>query len=212
VEARLHSPRVCIVLGLSLAIGAAAAQHPAFSTTPVPIIANDSLPAPDATLGDAIRNLATRAGVVFVGQVTSIEHKSDIVEVHFAVQQTVQGTVGTTYTLREWAGLWPQGEQRYTLGQRAMIFLHPTSTAGLSSPVDGMEGIVPLVPMGADTTPLLDVRRLATRIKRPVGLPMTSEAVSLDDAIAAVKASAGPIEPLPRWLPITAHPHTTNAQ
>jgi hypothetical protein len=208
----LHSHRVCIVLVLSLAIGAAAAQHPAFSTTPVPIIANDSLPAPDSTLGDAIRNLASRAGVVFVGQVTSIEHKSGIVEVHFAVQQTVQGSVGAIYTLREWSGLWPQGEQRYTVGQRAMIFLHPTSAAGLSSPVDGMEGIIPLVPMGADAAPLLDVRRLATRIKRAVGQPMNSEAISLSDAVAAIKASAGPTEPLPRWLPITAHPHTPNAQ
>jgi hypothetical protein len=159
-----------------------------------------------------MRNLASRAGDVFVGQVTSIERKGSIVEVHFAVQQTVLGTAGSTYTLREWAGLWPQGEQRYVPGQRVMVFLHSASAAGLSSPVDGMEGIVPLIPTGADKAPLLDVRRLASRIRRNVGQPLTTETITLADGMAAIKGDPSPGGPFLRPLPIISRPHLTNGQ
>ncbi len=76
----------------------------------------------DTTLGGALRSLASRAGVVFVGQVVSVVRKAGVVEVRFAVEQTVMGSVGDTYTLREWAGLWTGGQQRYRVGQRAMFF------------------------------------------------------------------------------------------
>jgi hypothetical protein len=137
----------------------------------------------DTTLGGALRSLASRAGVVFVGQVVSVVRKAGVVEVRFAVEQTVMGSVGDTYTLREWAGLWTGGQQRYRVGQRAMFFFHAAKgEAGLSSPVDGAEGVLPLVPMGTDAVPLLDVRRLATRVLRAPGQPMTGDAIGLPEA------------------------------
>jgi hypothetical protein len=190
------------VVGL-LACGwrAVSAQQPQLLPT-ITAIVGESAAAPDTTVGGALRSMASRAGLVFIGRVDKIEHKGGVFEITFRVDQVVVGTAGVTYTLREWCGLWAAGEQRYSLGQRAMVFLQGTSAAGLSSPVDGMEGVVPLVPMGADTVPLLDVRRLVARVQRLQGRPMAGEAVGLNDATAVVshwRISIG--EPQMRMLP-----------
>lgn len=144
---------------------------------------------PATSVAGVLRGLASRAGVVFVGQVQSIVPKEGVVEVTFTVQQPVLGAVGGTYVLREWAGRWTGGQQRYRVGQRAMFFLHAPSAAGLSSPVDGMAGVVPVIPMGADMDPLLDVRLLAARVVRPVGSRMVDAelgALALSDARSVV--------------------------
>jgi hypothetical protein len=90
------------------------------------------------------------------------------------------------------------------VGQRAMFFLHAPSAAGLSTPVDGMEGIVPVIATGADQAPLLDVRRLAGRVQRAPGQPLdTAErgAVALSDARSIV-AGWRSVQPEPRRLPL----------
>lgn len=167
-------------------------------------VAPTAAPTVDTSVGGALRSLASRAGVVFVGQVMAVERSGGVVEVRFSVQEVVQGAVGATYTLREWAGLWAGGQQRYAVGQRALWFLNAPNGAGLSSSVDGMEGVVPLVPMGADAAPLLDVRRLATRIQRTVGQPMTVEAVVLPEAVASLATGKEPgVRELPGgWRPM----------
>ena len=88
------------------------------------------------------------------------------------MEQAVLGAPGAQYTLREWDGLWPQGQFRYTLGQRALVFLHGNSPAGFGSPVDGAEGVVPVIVRGANAPELLDVRRLSAALLRPVGAPL----------------------------------------
>jgi hypothetical protein len=146
---------------------------------------------PATSVGGVLRGMAARAGVVFVGQVLRIEPKGGAVEVTFQVQQAVLGVVGGTFVMREWAGRWTGGQQRYWVGQRAMFFLHAPSVsangeAGLSSPVDGMVGVVPLVPMGANGGALLDARWLATRVRRAAGAPMVGAAtgaIALADAV-----------------------------
>jgi hypothetical protein len=159
--------------------------------------------APDASLGGALRSLATRAGVVFVGQVVKVEPKAGVVEVTFRVDQPVQGAVGGSYTLREWAGLWANGQPRYVPGQRAMVFLHAPGAAGLSTPVDDMDGVVPVITTAADATPKLDARWLATRVQRSVGAPLAAAMVSVDDAVVAVR---GPSEPRLFVLPVQTRP------
>jgi hypothetical protein len=104
---------------------------------------------PDASLGDVLRDLSSRSGVVFVGDVASIAREGGFVDVVFDVMQPLRGSIGSTYTMREWAGLWAAGQQRYGLGQRGIFFLHTPNAAGLSTPVDGMDGFVPLIPMRA---------------------------------------------------------------
>ena len=182
---------LCLV---ALAVGCA---RPACAQTP-------DASAPDGSVGAALRNLASRAGAVFVGRVTAVTQSDGVVELSFAVVLRVMGVTGATYTLREWAGLWGGGQPRYRVGQRAMFFLHAPSAAGLSTPVDGMEGIVPVIATGADQAPLLDVRRLAGRVQRAPGQPLdTAErgAVALSDARSIV-AGWRSVQPEPRRLPL----------
>jgi hypothetical protein len=166
--------------------------------------------AQDGSVGAALRSLAARSGMVFVGRATAITPLQGSVEIRFAVEQPVLGVTGATYTLREWAGLWVGGQPRYRLGQRAMFFLHAPSAAGLSTPVDGMEGIVPVVATAANQPLLLDVRRLATRVQRAPGTPLdTAEkgAVALSEAASAVAAwKTVSVEPKRLPLPVALEP------
>jgi len=150
--------------------------------------------APAKSVGAELRLLASRAGVVFVGQVEKIEPKDGLVEITFSVQQPVLGVVGGSYVMREWAGRWTGGQQHFQVGERAMFFLHAPSAAGLSSAVDGMMGAVPVVPMGANGQALLDVRWLATRVRRGAGIPLAGVSgisqggIGLADGVAVTKA------------------------
>lgn len=163
---------------------------------------------PDASVTDALANLSRRAATVFVGQVVDIRRDAGVVEIQFRVDTPVVGVADANYTLREWAGMWPQGQMRYRLGQRAVVFLHGTSSAGLSSVVDGSEGMVPVV---ADATGavLLDVRRLSTRVQRHVGQPLTDVsdgAIALSDALPVIESRGAMVRrpvrrPLPPGIP-----------
>ena len=157
--------------------------------------------APAESVGAELRLLGSRAGVVFVGQVEKIEAKGGpgggTVEITFSVEQPVLGVVSGSYVMREWAGRWTGGQQHFQVGERAMFFLHAPSAAGLSSAVDGMMGVVPVVPMRATGEALLDVRWLATRVRRVVGAPLAGAAgvsgisqggIALADGIAVARA------------------------
>jgi len=178
---------LCIALLAVGCAGAARAQIP-------------QLRGPDSSVGAALRSLASRAGVVFVGRVTAIVPQGGVVEVSFAVEQQVLGMVGETYSLREWAGLWAAGQQRYRVGQRAMFFLHAPGVAGLSSPVDGME----------ESGPVLDVRWLASRVVRVPGAPIADAengAVALSEARSVVAAwRTSQVEPKRLPLPVEMRP------
>lgn len=135
------------------------------------------------------------AGIIFIGQVTAIRQNvgqqdaSGIVEVDFNIEQAVRGcTAGTTYTLREWAGLWEAGSERYRIGQHLLMMLHSPGPSGLTSPVDGMNGAIPVLPAAsgsrmlttataapqplsntaAPPSPVADLRWVATRLSRPL--------------------------------------------
>ena len=126
---------------------------------------------PTTSVASVLRSMASRAGVVFVGSVHRIVTEGGVVEIDFTVQQPVIGVVGGTYVAREWAGRWTGGQQRYRVGQSAMFFLHAPGASGLSSPVDGMMGVVPLISMGSTSGALVDVRWVATKVTRAVGAP-----------------------------------------
>src|ERR1700735_844058 len=99
----------------------------------------------DTTVEDALHHMSDQAGVVFLGEVVAIRHiageggASGVVEVEFRVDQAVRGcTGGSSYVLREWAGLWSGGDQRYRVGQRLLMLLHAPGAGGVTSPVGGM--------------------------------------------------------------------------
>jgi len=161
--------------------------------------------APDTSVTVALRNLASRAGVAFAGQVMQVNRLGGVVEIVFRVDTPLLGSLGASYTVREWAGLWSAGQSRYSVGQRMVIFLYAPGKAGLSSPVDGMEGMLPMVQASADSVPLLDVRRLAARVVRAVGSPMVDAeggAMSVGDVTEVVAGWRKPIVREPVRLPL----------
>ncbi|CAN5722821.1 hypothetical protein BH10ACI4_BH10ACI4_35010 [soil metagenome] len=97
------------------------------------------------TVEAALHAMSDAAGVIFTGQVVAVRHRSDVVEVEFRVDQAVRGcSAGETYVLREWAGLWTGGDARYRIGQRLLMLLRTPGAGGMSSPVGGMDGAIPI--------------------------------------------------------------------
>jgi hypothetical protein len=90
--------------------------------------------------------LSARASIVFAGQVLSVEHQAGVVEIRFRVDVPVRGCAQAgIYTLLEWAGLWASEPMRYRVGQRLLMLLPPPGKGGLSAPLGGMDGAIPLL-------------------------------------------------------------------
>ncbi|MBW4039236.1 MAG: hypothetical protein HIU91_10240 [Acidobacteria bacterium] len=165
-----------VVLVLAVAAGDASGQQA-------------DVAAPATSVTDALRSMASRAGVVFVGSVTRVVPEGGVVEIDFKVQQPLLGVSAGTYVAREWAGRWTGAQQRYRVGQSAMFFLHAAGVSGLSSTVDGMMGVVPLVQTGGKAGAMVDLRWVATRVQRAVGAPLVGAAtgaMTLADASRVV--------------------------
>jgi hypothetical protein len=143
----------------------------------------DVLPASSAspqTVVDVLHHLSDKAEVIFAGQVMAIRHpNANVVEVEFRVDQAIRGcTAGTPYILREWAGLWEGDTLRYRVGQRMLMLLHAPSAVGMSSPVGGLDGALPIRQSGvaspvADAAtprqpPYVDLRWLGARLPQAV--------------------------------------------
>jgi len=143
------------------------------------------------TTNDALRAMSRLAGVIFTGQVIAVRRieglngATGVVEIEFAVEDAVRGVSGSAYTLREWAGLWPAGDEPFCVGQRYVMLLHSPGAAGLSSPVGGMDGAIPIRGTGraqatgeAETGSagtgapadgrVVDLRWVATRVAQPL--------------------------------------------
>jgi hypothetical protein len=98
---------------------------------------------PSAT-EDALHEMSQRAAIIFSGQVVAIRRHQGVVEIDFAVNDAIRGVSGEAYTLREWSGLWSAGDEPLRLGQRYLMLLHAPGSAGLSSPVGGADGAIPI--------------------------------------------------------------------
>ena len=139
----------------------------------------------DVTVEDALHRMSDQAGVVFVGEVIAIRHiagegsASGVVEVEFRVDQAVRGcAAGGSYVLREWAGLWSGGDQRYRVGQRLLMLLHAPGAGGVTSPVGGMTGAIPIrgsasslqasATASSTPSPVADLRWVGTRLQRTI--------------------------------------------
>jgi hypothetical protein len=132
------------------------------------------------TVVDVLHQLSDKAEVIFAGQVMAIRRpNANVVEVEFRVDQAIRGcTGGTPYILREWAGLWEGDTLRYRVGQELLMLLHAPSAAGMSSPVGGLDGAIPIRQGGAGMPvadaatprqpPYVDLRWLGARLPRAV--------------------------------------------
>jgi hypothetical protein len=130
-----------------------------------------------ATVVDVLHEFSGKASVIFAGQVLAVRRPgTGVGEVEFRVDRAVRGcSAGAPYVLREWDGLWAGGVQRYKVGQRLLMLLHAASAAGMSSPVGGMDGAIPIRQgstaadgAGAAEPPYVDLRWLGTRVPRAV--------------------------------------------
>jgi hypothetical protein len=112
---------------------------------------------PPASVEEALHGMSDTAGVIFAGQVVAVRRVVSsggglgVVEVTFQVDRAVRGCAEEVpYVLREWEGLWASGEVRYRRGQRLLMLLRTPGAAGLSSPVGGMDGAIPIVGVASE--------------------------------------------------------------
>lgn len=118
------------------------------------------LPAPPATTEDALHQMLSESGIVFTGQVTAIRRveaangSTGILEIDFAVDDAILGTTpNSTYILREWAGVAPNSDSTFLVGRRYLMLLHAPGPSGLSSPVGGPDGAIPILPTAEAASP-----------------------------------------------------------
>lgn len=135
---------------------------------------------PPATVENALHEMTDAAGVIFAGEVVAVRRVTGgVVEVEFRVDRAVRGCqAGGSYVLREWAGLWV-GEARYRVGQRLMMLLRAPGASGISSPVGGMDGAIPIrgvqrelagAPAGAAAVEMVDLRWVGARMQQAAGV------------------------------------------
>lgn len=157
------------------------------------------------TVEAALHQMSSQAAVIFVGTVADVRRTdgrglgSGVVEIRFEVEQAIRGCSGGSYTLREWAGLWNANDARYHVGQRLLLLLHAPGTTGLSSPVGGLDGAIPLRASGAGVRssdvsaaaaePVADLRWVGAKVARTVSY-RTPGASPLAHAAAFAPAAA----------------------
>ncbi|MBV9573687.1 MAG: hypothetical protein JOY93_06500 [Acidobacteriales bacterium] len=104
---------------------------------------------------DTLRQLTLKSGYIFSGSVTAVQRVAPLaqndlptMQVTFRVEEAFAGVRhGQPLIIREWAGLWGQGE-RYRVGEHLVLFLYRPSKLGLTSPVGGELGRFRIDPEG----------------------------------------------------------------
>jgi hypothetical protein len=145
------------------------------------------------TFGSApsLRQLTRGSGYIFAGRVSAIERVTagptpDVatVRITFQVEQGIRGVrTGRTLVIREWGGLWEQGE-RYRTGERVLLFLYRPSKLGLTSPVAGAWGR-----FAVDKTGQINLQdRIASLDSHPVAVRLPGKTrVSSNDFAYAIR-------------------------
>ncbi len=139
---------------------------------------NSAVVPADARAG--LTDMAGRAAVVFAGHVTRVDQVdgAGYVDVTFKVDEAVKGCgkLGI-YVVREWAGLWRDNVNRYRVGERLLMLLSGRGRSGMSAPLDGGTGRIPIV--GGGTEPLADAKGVAPAEDGSVAGDVTGMTVDL---------------------------------
>jgi hypothetical protein len=178
--------------------------------------------APPATAEAVLVEMASHAGVIFAGQVLQITHadQNGYVEIKFQVSVAVRGcSSDRPYILREWAGLWSGGQQRYEVGQRLLMVLTAPGKSGLSAPVNGTDGVIPVLAnaqpalmQGANPAPadtgvsqqeafLADLRWVRAQAVRGIAPAAATAPIAKAPVVNAHLVTA-----TPNWSPVTNTP------
>ena len=184
-----------LLLLSKLAWSQAPEQVRASQAVTVPSIEDGSSPR-DKVQAEAVgvlRELAVRANVIFAGHVLQVERHdaSGYVDVTFAIDHSVRGCDGfNSYMLREWAGLWAEEPARYGVGQRLLMILPERGAAGMSAPVGGQLGRIPLV--GVGSAPLIRRAEEAPADAGETGQPQQAVDLRWVEAAALRGVAGGP--------------------
>jgi hypothetical protein len=81
---------------------------------------------------------------------------------------------GQVYVVRAGAGLW-RDAPRFQVGQRRLMLLHAQAPGGMSSPVDGLDGAIPV---GGATAAWVDLRWVEAKTLRRTGVRVRPYAVT----------------------------------
>ena len=163
------------------------------------------------TVEAALHLMADQAAIIFVGTVAEVIRPAaanGVVEIRFTVEQAIRGCSAGLYTVREWDGLWNPNASRYHVGQRLLLFLHAPGAAGLSSPVGGLDGAIPIRASGtgvsagnattASADSVADLRWVGARLARTVVYrPSKAPVPSSSRAMAAGAPTALAAPPAP---------------
>jgi hypothetical protein len=145
---------------------------------------------PETETDAELHAMSRMAAVIFTGRVVALRRAeasngaTGVVEIEFAVEDAICGVSGGSYVLREWAGAWTAGNEPLRPGHRYLMLLHAPGRAGLSSPVGGADGAIPIrggepaglgatgeTSAGGGTSPgtgFVDLGWVAMRAVRPV--------------------------------------------
>jgi hypothetical protein len=142
---------------------------------------------PQATAEDVLASLVHHSAVIFAGEVYAIRvptemkaetgvsggppsSRADAVQVEFRVDMGIRGaSIGTNYVLHMSLASWQQGAP-FRLHQRAVIFLRPPDSSGLSGPVEGDSDLpgIDLGVMPIDDANQADLSRLQRLVTKKV--------------------------------------------
>jgi hypothetical protein len=132
------------------------------------------------TTEDALHAMSQQAAIIFTGHILAVHQPkaaSGALEIEFAVDDAIRGVRTGTYILREWAGLSPAGESPFRAGQHYLMLLHAPGPSGLSSPVGGPDGAIPIRGANPSTGPETE---FLSRPPRNLNGQMQSEAQTVD--------------------------------
>jgi hypothetical protein len=151
-----------------------------------------------------LQSMAGHAAVVFTGQVVDIARNdpAGFVDIRFHIERSIRGAPKSgSYVLREWAGLWIGNPDRYHVGERRLMLLPARGPAGMSCPIGGTDGAIPLIATAAAPSPnsvdaasataalAVDLRWIQARAQR-------SGTVEAPSAQARVTAVGRPVKPV----------------
>ena len=151
---------------------------------------------PDAQA--ALNALVARAAVIFAGHVLAVSPGDGFVDTRFRIDEPVRGCNKTgIYVLREWEGLWSGQPARYRVGERLLMLLTARGASGMSAPVGGDEGIIPIAASASE--PLADARGVAPAEDGSVAADITGMTADLRWVQArAARTRAVPVNAEPR--------------
>jgi hypothetical protein len=191
---------------LRLAFFIAFAVSAAFCQLGAAATAASDQAAAERVLGPHWQQLSRRAGLIFTGTVLSSQMQSartdrpvSSVALRFRVDHAIAGvTSGQTLTIHEWVGarsLHPPMRS----GDRLLLFLYPSSRLGLTSPVGGPQGQIPLdatgrnvaaVPSAVVINAAQATQSSSSAARRPAVGAATS-LVSVDQLERAIRSARG---------------------